>query len=228
MARFAHDELEPRRRTAFRGGRRDGVPRTDPMIPLLKKRAQALRWLGPVLVMLLMAGSLWLLHKQLAHTDFKEVKEAVFSIPRHRLLWAVGLTAIAYAILPAYDFTALAYVGKKLPARRVELAGFLAYGISQTLGFPLVTGSGIRYRLWSSWGLSTAEIAEAIAFANATHTICAGAVIGSALVLEPRSAVELLKLPAGPLRPVGAICVIGVIVYLIWSARHSGKPLRSA
>jgi phosphatidylglycerol lysyltransferase len=196
------------------------------MIPLSKNRGQMLRWLGPAVVLLLMAGSLWLLHKQLAHTDFREVKAAVWSIPRSRLLAALGLTAVAYALLPGYDFTALAYVGKKLPARRVELAGFLAYGISQTLGFPLVTGSGIRYRLWSSWGLSTAEIAEAIAFANATHTICAGAVIGTALVLEPRSAVELLKLPAGPLRPVGAICVLGVIAYLWWSARHSGKPLR--
>ncbi|MDB4949931.1 MAG: putative rane protein [Gemmatimonadetes bacterium] len=196
------------------------------MIPLKKPPPRLLRWLGPAAVLMMMLGALWLLHRQLAHYDFREVKAAVVGIPHHRLVLALALTVVSYALLPGYDFTALAYVKKKLPWHRVELAGFLAYGISQTLGFPLVTGSGIRYRLWSSWGLSTAEIAEAIAFANATHTVCAGAVIGTALLLEPRYAVELLKLPAGPLRPVGALCVIGVVFYLVWSVIKRGKPLR--
>jgi phosphatidylglycerol lysyltransferase len=190
------------------------------------RRAHAVRWVGPLVVLALMAGSLWLLHRQLAHTDWREVKAAIFSVSRHRLLIALALTAVSYATLPGYDFTALAYVKKKLPWRRVEMAGFISYGISQTLGFPVVTGSGIRYRLWSSWGLSTAEIAEAIAFANATHTVCAAAVIGTALLLEPRDAVELLKLPAGPLRPVGALALIAVVVYLVWSVKWRGRPLR--
>jgi phosphatidylglycerol lysyltransferase len=196
------------------------------MTPSANRRAHIMRWVGPLVVLVLMAGSLWLLHRQLAHYEFRTVKAAIFSVSRERLLIALALTAFSYATLPGYDFTALAYVKKKLPFRRVEMAGFISYGISQTLGFPVVTGSGIRYRLWSSWGLSTAEIAEAIAFANATHTVCAAAVIGTALLLEPRDAVELLKLPAGPLRPVGALAVIAVIVYLVWSIRWRGRPLR--
>jgi phosphatidylglycerol lysyltransferase len=196
------------------------------MIPSANRRAHFMRWVGPLVVLVLMAGSLWLLHRQLAHYEFRTVKASIFSVSRQRLLIALALTAVSYATLPGYDFTALAYVKKKLPFRRVEMAGFISYGISQTLGFPVVTGSGIRYRLWSSWGLSTAEIAEAIAFANATHTVCAAAVIGTALLLEPRDAVELLKLPAGPLRPVGALAVIAVVAYLVWSVRWRGRPLR--
>jgi hypothetical protein len=50
---------------------------------------------------------------------------------------------------------------------RTMLAGFLGYAFSQTLGFSLVTGGSLRYRLYSAWGLSAAEIAELIAVAGA-------------------------------------------------------------
>ena len=42
--------------------------------------------------------------------------------------------------------------------------------MSQTLGFPLVTGSSVRYRFWSAWGLSTSEITQAVSFVGATFT----------------------------------------------------------
>jgi uncharacterized membrane protein YbhN (UPF0104 family) len=59
----------------------------------------------------------------------------------------VLITALAYAVLPGYDAAALRYVGSRLPLPRVAFGSFIAYAFSQTLGFPLLTGGSVRYRL---------------------------------------------------------------------------------
>ena len=83
---------------------------------------------------------------------------------------ALLVTAAAYAVLPGYDAIALAYVDHPLPIRRIAFGSFIAYALSHSLGFPLLSGGPVRYRFWSIWGLSTSEIAQAISFAGATFT----------------------------------------------------------
>ena len=72
---------------------------------------------------------------------------------------------LAYAVLPGYDLMALSYIGRPLRLRRTVFGSFISYAFSQMLGFPLLTGGSVRYRLWSSWGLSsTGIIARAVSF----------------------------------------------------------------
>src|SRR5205823_13836895 len=87
--------------------------------------------------------------------------------------------------LPIYAI-ALAYVDHPLPVRRIAFGSFIAYALSHSLGFPLLSGGPVRYRFWSAWGLSTSEIAQAISFAVATFIIGMIAVAGFVFVLEPR------------------------------------------
>jgi phosphatidylglycerol lysyltransferase len=66
--------------------------------------------------------------------------------------------------------------------------------------------------------LSTSEIAQAISFAGATFIIGMIAVAGFVFVLEPTSTIQLLRLPFGSLKPVGALCLALVATYLVLSA----------
>jgi phosphatidylglycerol lysyltransferase len=162
--------------------------------------------------------ALHLLHGELRDYRYHQVMRTVWEIPRDRLLLALAFTAIAYAILPGYDAVALAYVKHPLPLTRVGFGSFIAYGLSQTLGFPLVTGGSVRYRFWSAWGLSTAEIAQAASFAGATFTLGVVATAGAAFLLEPASTVGLLPVPVSVLRVAGVACLALVAAYVAWSA----------
>jgi len=150
-------------------------------------------WLGgwvdrlwPFLAFALFAGALAILHRELAAYSYRDLVRAARAVPLERLGWAVALTALAYAVLPGYDAMALRYIRFRLPFRRTAFGSFIAYAFSQLLGFPLLTGGSVRYRLWSAWGLSSAQIARAVSFVAFSFTLGMVAVSGVVLVrLEP-------------------------------------------
>ena len=145
----------------------------------------------------------------------------VWTLPHSHLLLALVLTALAYAVLPGYDAIALTYVDHPLPVRRIAFGSFIAYALSHSLGFPLLSGGPVRYRFWSAWGLSTSEIAQAISFAGATFIIGMIAVAGVVFLLESTSTIQLLHLPFDSLKPIGAICVLLVAAYVILAATRN-------
>ena len=182
-------------------------------------------WAGPLAILILLVIALFLLHGELRAYRYHDITRAIFALPHKNVLIAVAFTFIAYGLLPAYDAIALSYVGKPLPLHRVAFSSFISYGLSQTLGFPLITGSSVRYRFWSAWGLSTAEIAQAVSFVGATFVLGMLFLSGAVFLLEPATTMELLGLPYGVLRPIGVVLLGVVATYIAWSAAQR-RPLR--
>lgn len=188
--------------------------------------SRLLRWLSPLLALFLLGLALVVLHHQLRHYRYAEIVRAVRDIPTMALLAAAGFTVLAYGILTGYDALALRYVGRPLPYRRVAFSSGIAYGLSQTLGFPLVTGGAVRYRFWSAWGLANTEIAQAAGFVGATFTVGVITISGIALLLEPAQSLALLHLPDPLARTVGLLLLLLVAAYLVWSLVRRGEPVR--
>ena len=181
-------------------------------------KSRVSRALGPAAMIVVVGLALALLQRELHSYRYRDLMRQVWTLPHTHLALALFLTAVAYAVLPAYDAIALSYVDHPLPIRRIAFGSFIAYALSHSLGFPLLTGGPVRYRFWSAWGLSTSEIAQALSFAGATFIIGMIAVAGFVFLLEPTSTIELLRLPVTSLRPLGALCLVLVAAYLTLSA----------
>ena len=80
------------------------------------------------------------------------------------------LTAVNYAVLTGYDFLAFAYLGRSLPWRRVAVASFVAYAISNNVGFGMLSGASVRYRFYTRWGLTADELTR-IVFSYVGHLL---------------------------------------------------------
>src|SRR5450756_3191947 len=117
------------------------------------------RAIGPGAMAVAVAVALVLLEHELKAYAYRDLMRQVWTLPHSHLALALLLTVIAYAVLPGYDAIALAYVDHPLPLRRIAFGSFIAYALSHSLGFPLLSGGPVRYRFWSVWGLSTSEIA---------------------------------------------------------------------
>jgi phosphatidylglycerol lysyltransferase len=190
----------------------------DIVTPSEAMKRRIFRVIGPAAMAVAMAIALLLLHRELKSYHYRDLMRQVWTLPHSHLALALLLTAVAYAVLAGYDAIALSYVEHPLPVRRIAFGSFIAYALSHSLGFPLLTGGPVRYRFWSVWGLSTAEIAQAISFAGATFIIGMVAVAGVVFLLEPASTIELLRLPFNTLKPIGAVCLLLVAGYLLLSA----------
>ena len=186
-------------------------------------RSRALRrWLGPILVLVVLAIAVGALHAELRRFHYHDIATAFAALSRTRLILAIGLALSAYLVLPGYDAIALAAIGRPAPFPRVLFSSFIAYAISQTLGFPLVTGGSVRYRFWTAWGLATPEVGAAIGYVVATFAVGLVAMSGAAMLAEPAGTAALLRLPVPSLRPIGALLIGLVAGYLVLAARHPG------
>jgi phosphatidylglycerol lysyltransferase len=174
----------------------------------------------PFLALALFAGALAVLHRELAGYSYHQLVRAARGVPPERLGRAVALTALAYAVLPGYDAMALRYIRFRLPLRRTALGSFIAYAFSQLLGFPLLTGGSVRYRLWSAWGLSSTQIARAVSFVAFSFVLGMIAVSGLVFTLEPAGTAAILGLPVRSLRPFGLAELAIVGAYAGWSLRR--------
>ena len=111
---------------------------------------------------------------------------------------------------------------RPLRLRRTVFGSFISYAFSQMLGFPLLTGGSVRYRLWSSWGLSSTEIAKAVSFVAFSFGLGMVALSGVVFLAAPASTAEVLGLPivcAASGRGSGAAAGRGVCLLDVHPAR---------
>ena len=73
------------------------------------------------------------------------------------LLAALLLTVVNYLALTGYDFLAFRYIGKTLAWWRIAVASFLAYAIANNVGFAMLSGTSVRYRFYTRWGVTAEE-----------------------------------------------------------------------
>ena len=70
--------------------------------------------------------------------------DQVRGTPWHIIALALLAMFTGYAALIGYDWSALRYIGKKLPFPVVATGGFLGYALGNTLGAGPVTGGAVR------------------------------------------------------------------------------------
>ncbi|HEY0930417.1 MAG TPA: bifunctional lysylphosphatidylglycerol flippase/synthetase MprF [Gemmatimonas sp.] len=182
-------------------------------------------WLPPVAMLLLLSVALFVVHHELAGTGYAHLRESLRAIPAVSLQRAAALTVLSYLLLCGYDLLALRYVGIALGLARAAMTSLLAYSLSQTLGFALLTGGAVRVRFWSTWGLSTQQIAQAAGFVSATFVVGVLSVCGIALTLESRAMLEVLRVPVLLARVLGVSLLVLVGSYIAWAALRARSEL---
>lgn len=182
----------------------------------LRRLLQPLQRLAPLLlsaVLFLLAA--WALHRQLAELTLTKVLAGIDAIPLGSLWAALALTALNYLFLTGYDVLALRYVGVVLPYRQAARVALISYAISNSVGMALLSGSSIRLRFYSQWGLSAGTIARIIAFCNLSFWVGLLSVGGLVFSLEPLAVPPVLRLPVPTAHPIGVLFLILVCLYLL-------------
>ncbi|MFO1104796.1 MAG: bifunctional lysylphosphatidylglycerol flippase/synthetase MprF [Amaricoccus sp.] len=187
--------------------------------PGLAARAwSALRKQAPVIVTLaLFLAGLYALHRLLAPLDFNEVAASIRSTPPQTYLKAMGATLLGYAALIGYDWTALQYIGKRLPLPSVALGSFLAYAFGNTIGLSALSGGAVRYRLYTALGLDGYDVAAISSYVAVAYGTGATMIGLGALALHPEAVAGITPMAPATLRlaAFGLLAVMaGTIAFL--------------
>jgi phosphatidylglycerol lysyltransferase len=186
---------------------------------------ERLRAALPALIGLaLFVAALEVLRTELRTVTWHGLTADLTNISAWRLALAALLTAVNYGVLTGYDFLAFAYLGKHLPPRRVAVTSFLAYAISNNVGFAMLSGASVRYRFYTRWGVTAEELSR-IVFSYAV-TFWLGLLLVGGLSLARSPLPRELGIPmVSMVAPIGWLLMLVSIGYIAAAALGLG-PIR--
>ncbi len=191
-------------------------------------RGKVIQTASILAVLLLFYAALWVLRREVKASHYNDVLLYLRQIPPRNFLLAFLASLGSYFALTFYDFLGLRHIQKPLSYPKTALTSFIAYTFSHNIGASLLTGGGIRYRLYSAWGLTAGEAANVLVTCGMTFWagfMTMGAVF---FFLQPPEIPPSLRLPFDPsnsVLPAGVFCVLAVTAYLL-SAVFIKKTIR--
>lgn len=96
--------------------------------------------------------------------------------------------------------------------------------MSNSVGFALLSGTAVRHRLYSRWGVATADLWRIVAVNSITYWLGLLALAGWSLAFHPHTYLEG-GLAQGSVKWLGVACMVAVIGYMILSVVRK-TPLR--
>ena len=187
------------------------------------RRVQDIAW--PAIGVGAVAVSSWLLFKELRGLSVASLRDAFGAISPARWVMACGSTALAYSALAWYDRIGLLHLGRKISWPFVALTSFVTYAIAHNLGASVFSGALIRYRAYSTRGLSMGDVGLLVAFCSFTFGLGAVSLGGVLLLYRPELAERFEGAPDWLGWAFGLVLIAVPWLYVLGSLFHF-PPIR--
>jgi len=159
------------------------------------------------------------LYHLLRGIEIGKVIDAIEAQSGVKVLLAGLLVAAGYSNLVLYDVFALHTIGKRnMPWRVVAFASFTSYTIGHSLGAATFTCGLVRFRVYSFWNLTVADIAKIAFMTGLTYWLGNAFVLGAAVTYAPDALSVFDHLPFWINRLLGLSGLLAVGCYLLWLA----------
>jgi len=173
-------------------------------------------WLPPALAALLFAAAVAVFHHELQRVHYREVRDALAALPVDHVLRALVFTAANYLVLSCYDQLAFRHIGRRLARWRIGLTASISYALSNSIGFAVLSGTAVRHRFYSRWGVPVGDLARIVVFNSTTYWLGLLALAGGSLVFVPQAYLGGGFAQTG-VRWLGGLCLVLAAAYLVLS-----------
>jgi phosphatidylglycerol lysyltransferase len=170
----------------------------------------------------ILAAALWVLYREFHRFHFHDILLQIEAIPFHQIMLAILAAILSYAVLIGYDMMAVRYAGRRLGLIQIIPVSFISYAFSNNIANPLVSGA-IRYRLYSSLGLTALEVGQVIIFCGFTLWLGFLFLGGIFFVAQPVAFPGILPLSLTIIRLIGIFFLLLVTIYLLLAALHKQR-----
>lgn len=184
------------------------------------------RWLYFTAGFLLLAFSLYTLHQHLDRYNLNDISNSLSAIDDRALILALGFAIASCVAISSYDLVAFWHFNHYLNTKRILFTTFITYAVSNTTGFTLLIGGGIRYRFYSLWGVPAKTIAKVTAWGNLTFWLGLLTLTGITFTINPLRLPSSFKIDIALIRCLGIIALIAIATYLYFCYRRKRWRIR--
>jgi uncharacterized membrane protein YbhN (UPF0104 family) len=175
--------------------------------------------------LLLLSIAIWTLFHKLRSISPLEVANAIRAMPPARIGLAMLLTIVEYFVLTGYDYFGLRYAGARVPYLKVAATAFISDTFNHNIGLTMVTGSSLKFRFYSQFGLSPFQIVKTIGVYTISYWLGFMAMAAGALIAGSFGIGSLMGLSPLYARFIAAAILIIVSIYL-GTVLFIKRPLR--
>ena len=159
------------------------------------------------------------LHRLASHVKLADVKADLAAAHPTMLLAALGFTVMSFVGIATYDFLAMRAVAPgKLPALVPMVGGATGYAISGLLGVSYLTGTAVRYRVYSAFGLDLVSITGIVAISWSGFLSALVLALGALLAFHPTGLSAVVAVAPALETTLGLALLAGFAGYLVWLA----------
>jgi glycosyltransferase 2 family protein len=180
-------------------------------------RKIGLRRLGVIISLTMITIAVVVLYRILRDIDPDALIDAIDATDWKTLIIAGLFVFAGYLTLTFYDLFALRTIGRSdVPYRIAALSGFTSYAVGHNVGASVFSGGAVRYRIYSSWGLSVVEVTKICFVAGLTFWLGNATVLGLGVLWSPQAARAIDQLPLWCNRTLAVVILALLVAYVAW------------
>lgn len=161
----------------------------------------------------------------LTHVSYEDIRAAIADKPASAILACLGFTALSFLAMSSYDVIAVRTVAPgRVKASTAALVGAAGYAVSNALGFPLLTGGALRYRLYRAAELDPAMIGKIVGTSFYALWLAFAVLVGITLMADPEAVPLFSELDPMVDLVIGVGLIGGVGALILW-LRGGGRSL---
>jgi phosphatidylglycerol lysyltransferase len=183
------------------------------------------RWAPALLGLILFGVAAWVLQAELSKVSYRDVAATLTSLPRSAVWASLGYMALNYLLLTGFDLLGFYYIGRQDVAPwKVGVASFTGYAISNSVGFAVVSGTSIRFRFYTRWGLTAVDISRIAVIYFSTFWLGLLVMGGWSLAFDPHPRL-VARFGPTPMRAIGIAMLAAAAAYFLISVFRR-RPIR--
>ncbi len=174
--------------------------------------------IGALLSVIIVCVALSVMYNTLQTISFSDVTSTVQELSYSSLLLGFAITTVSYFIVTGYDVVALRHIQRRIPYSRAALSAFLASTFGNNIGFAILTGTSLRYRIYSPVGLTALDIAGVSTMCALTTILGMSFVFSIAMLMGSGDfSPEGIPIPASYLKSVSIVLLSLIGGYIVYS-----------
>ncbi|MCC7201971.1 MAG: bifunctional lysylphosphatidylglycerol flippase/synthetase MprF [Nitrospirae bacterium] len=181
--------------------------------------------LSPLIGIVLFAIALFVIRQELSEYHYHDIVRHLHELQANHVFLAFILTIASYLVLTGYDALSLRYINYPLSYFKIALASFTGYAFSHNVGFAMLSGGSVRFRLYSIWGLSAVDVTKVVIFNGLTFWTGFLTVGSIVFLLEPLTIPPSLHFPFSSAHVLGLTFLVIVAGYVLLSI-FAKRPFR--
>lgn len=185
-----------------------------------------IRKLWPVAVSIIFLIALRVVYVELSHLRYRDLSVALDALSHSRIALAMLCTFGSYLLMTLGELLATRYASSRVGYHRVSFASFVGSAFNNSVGFSGLLGGTLRYRLYTSWGLTAAEVAKVIGFQVVTLWLGFFTLAGIVLIEYPIRAAIAMPFQLPSTRPLGVVFLLIPSAYLVLAAVRPIEAVR--